>query len=213
MWVAVVGGLGTGKERIAKMISEKDKFNLYQEEAVDLALEFQLNPAKHAFRHQLLLMINKFSQQIKIQNRRDNSNIVSTRLVEDIFIFSQFLLEFEFLSFEDFRIIESIYKKQRVALNPPDIVILLKSSQTITNHVSKELSGKVCNFTNSEYIVDLNARYEALAENIAVPLIEVDIHSDFDTTWGQIEHGIESLKTTRLVGQTIWETPLLRSEL
>jgi len=210
MWVAIIGSIGVGKNRIAEMLAAKEKFHIMPD-IIDRGLQhkFEENPTKYGLRHQMSLLSKKFAQQQECAYRKANLDVCSVRLIEEVKLFSEFLHDREFIEKWELDIIEETYLAHSKACVPPDIVVYLKSD-ILNTHYRKELTENVCAFTDNEYIADLQKRYDALVERIAVPLVEVDMEGNFDTAWNSIEHGVASIKSARLHGETIWQTSLLR---
>lgn len=210
MWVAIIGSIGVGKSRIADMLAAKEKF-VIAEDMYDrgLQMDFDKKPSEFGLRHQMSLLNKKFLQQQECAYRKPNVDIVSIRLIEEIKLFSQFLYDRQFIKEWELKLIEETYAAHSRACTPPDIVIYLKSD-IMNTHYRKALTENICSFTDNEYIKDLQERYETLAERIAIPLVEVSMEGNFDNVWHEIEHGIASVKSSRLHGETIWQTSLLR---
>ena len=210
MWISVIGSIGVGKKRISDQIAQKEGATYFEDFVYDeLQDKFVKEPQTYAMDWQVYILTEKFKQQIDMSKRSRTATVVTSRLLEDIKIFSKMLRHFELMSNRDYQIIREIYYSYQEALEPPSIVILLKADIMSTWYM-KELTENVCAFTDNTYIKWLNDEYEALAERIAVPMVEVDMSENFDQNWKIIEAGIASVRTTGLTQETLWTKKLLR---
>lgn len=210
MWIAVIGSLGSGKQKIASMIEKKEGADFYKESKdIDLFQNFEREPNKYSFQNQIDLLVKKFTLFQEINRRMNNTNIVSVGILEEIYLFSEFLVDQQLMTWEEFVTFKKVYDSMVRAVQPPSILIYLKTN-IIDTHIRKELERNTDYFTRNEFIEDLDVRYTQFVRTVAIPMVEVNLSEDFDKNWNEVEAGINSIKTARLQGQTLWNKQLTR---
>ena len=209
MWLSVIGPVGVGKKKIIEMISvQKGYFPIY-EDTGKYFNEFNIKSEEFAFRHQLEFLKNKYRSQRDIKNLRETKDIVSSRVIWEVVVFSEVLFEIGILKKYEFDFIRELTEELDGALNTPDGVIYVRSDIRST-HNRKLLDDNICFFTNNEYIKLLNEKYEEFSRRISVPVIEVDVTKNFDNLWNDVSYGIDSLITTGVGNDSVWGSSFLR---
>jgi deoxyadenosine/deoxycytidine kinase len=210
MWIAIMGSLGSGKQKIASMIKRKEGADLYDEKK-DLSLfqRFEEHPSQHSFDNQLDLLCKRFTLIQEINRRMTNTDIVSVGILEEVDLFSEFLIDNEMMAGHEYDSFRKVFIAMKIAIQPPSIIIYLKTN-IIDTHARKSLEQNEDYFTRNEFIKDLDIRYNQLAKEIVVPLVEVNLSDNFDSNWAEVEAGINSVKTARLHGVTLWQKQTTR---
>lgn len=128
-FIAVSGNIGAGKTTLVKFLSKRFGLEPLYEPVGDnpYLKDFYGDMKRYAFHSQMFYLSRKLALHLKAQ--RSQSRIVIDRTVyEDADIFARALHTRRVLSKRDFQTYYSFYELIRTELQPPDLVIYLKSS-------------------------------------------------------------------------------------
>jgi len=138
MHIAVAGNIGAGKTTLTKLLSKHYKWEAHFEDVVD----------------------NPYRQILKI--RESGKSIIQDRTIyEDAYIFAPNLHAMGLMTNRDFTNYSSLFELMESLVQPPDLLIYLRSS--IPNLV-KQIHKRGREYENTisiDYLSRLNERYEA----------------------------------------------------
>lgn len=125
-YIAVEGPIGVGKTTFSKALCRELKGRLVLEEAVDASLlnSYYFNIRKYAFQTQIYFLASRYKQ---IQELRQDSLFENPLVIAD-YIFERDLIFAQcFLSDEEFRIYQNLYRTLERNIIRPGFVILLQA--------------------------------------------------------------------------------------
>ena len=176
MHIAVAGNIGSGKTTLTKMLAahygwipkfESVDFNPY-------LADFYEDMERWSFNLQIYFLNKRFKDVVEISKSKDV--IIQDRTIyEDARIFAPNLHSMGLMSTRDFENYADLFDLMMSLVNPPDLLIYLRSS--ITNLVS-QIQKRGREYEKSiriDYITGLNERYENWIRNYPHRLLVLDV--------------------------------------
>lgn len=166
MHIAVAGNIGAGKTTLTKLLSKHYQWEAHFEEVVDNPYldDFYTQMERWSFNLQIYFLNHRYRQILRI--RESGKNVIQDRTIyEDAFIFAPNLHAMGLMTNRDFENYRSLFELMESLVQPPDLMIYLRSS--IPNLV-KQIHKRGRDYENSisiDYLSRLNERYEAWIHN------------------------------------------------
>ena len=166
MRIAVIGNIGAGKTTLVTKLAKKMGLNpLFEPVEKLMYLEkFYKEPDKYAFKLQLEMFVEKYTQLTEKTNKK---NIISDRILEEsFFIFTENLFESGKISVNERQILLQYY----LALNKnvPEfdkIIYINRDVDTLMSNINKR--GRECeNGIEKAYIESLNKLYNGYVNSV-----------------------------------------------
>ncbi|AIY13172.1 MULTISPECIES: deoxynucleoside kinase [Cellulophaga] len=182
MHVAIAGNIGAGKTTLTKLLSKHFNWEPHFEDVVDNPYldDFYNQMERWSFNLQIYFLNSRFRQILEI--RETGKNIIQDRTIyEDAYIFAPNLHAMGLMTNRDFSNYSSLFELMEKLVQPPDLLIYLRSS--IPNLVS-QIHKRGRDYENTisiDYLSRLNERYEAWSQSYEkgkLLIIDVD-HLDF----------------------------------
>ncbi len=182
MHIAVAGNIGAGKTTLTKLLAKHYKWDSHLEEVVDNPYldDFYTQMERWSFNLQIYFLNSRYRQILTI--RESGKDVIQDRTIyEDAFIFAPNLHAMGLMTNRDFNNYKSLFELMESLVQPPDLLIYLRSS--IPNLV-KQIHKRGREYENTisiDYLSRLNERYEAWVhtyEKGNLLIIDVD-HLDF----------------------------------
>lgn len=161
MHIAVTGNIGAGKTTLTELLAKHYGWQPHFEDVADNPYldDFYANMERWSFNLQVYFLNSRFRQIIDF--RQSEKDIIQDRTIyEDAFIFAPNLHRMGLLSSRDFQNYQSLFALMETFIQPPDLLIYLRSS--ISNLV-KQIQKRGREYENSisiDYLNKLNQRYE-----------------------------------------------------
>ena len=161
MHFAIAGNIGAGKTTLTELLAKHYGWQPYFEDVADNPYldDFYANMERWSFNLQVYFLNSRFRQIIDF--RQSEKDIIQDRTIyEDAFIFAPNLHRMGLLSSRDFQNYQSLFALMETFIQPPDLLIYLRSS--ISNLV-KQIQKRGREYENSisiDYLNKLNERYE-----------------------------------------------------
>lgn len=205
MWACIVGAPGTCKNKMADILVEKEGFKL-ERQSPNLFYS-----DSDAFFCQLNNLMTLFRFQKDIENRRKEEDILTIRSFWDEYDGrTKALHKLQELDSYSFKNLTLIYNTIYEHLQPPDVFLYTKSDvQHIQSWTSvKEIDGHLV--LSDDQIRVFNKCYEDFISRVRTPVVEADMTQIFDEVIADVLYGIETIKSTSLMSQTIWKRKIYR---
>ena len=161
MHFAIAGNIGAGKTPLTELLAKHYGWQPHFEDVADNPYldDFYANMERWSFNLQVYFLNSRFRQIIDF--RQSEKDIIQDRTIyEDAFIFAPNLHRMGLLSSRDFQNYQSLFALMETFIQPPDLLIYLRSS--ISNLV-KQIQKRGREYENSisiDYLNKLNERYE-----------------------------------------------------
>ena len=161
MHFAIAGNIGAGKTTLTELLAKHYGWQPHFEDVADNPYldDFYSNMERWSFNLQVYFLNSRFRQIIDF--RQSEKDIIQDRTIyEDAFIFAPNLHRMGLLSSRDFQNYQSLFALMETFIQPPDLLIYLRSS--ISNLV-KQIQKRGREYENSisiDYLNKLNERYE-----------------------------------------------------
>lgn len=161
MHIAIAGNIGSGKTSLAGMLAKHYEWEPHYENVdTNPYLEDFYNDMKAwSFNVQIFFLRQRLKQVMAIRN--SGKNVIQDRtLYEDAYIFAPNLHEMDLMATRDFETYFSLFQQVEQLIQPPDLLIYLKSS--VPNLV-KRIQSKGREYENAirlDYLERLNRRYD-----------------------------------------------------
>lgn len=165
MHVAVAGNIGAGKTTLTTLLSKHYKWEPHFEDVVDNPYldDFYNQMERWSFNLQIYFLNSRYRQILEI--RESGKNIIQDRTIyEDAYIFAPNLHAMGLMTNRDFKNYSSLFELMERLVQPPDLLIYLRSS--IPNLV-KQIHKRGRDYENTisiDYLSRLNERYEAWSQ-------------------------------------------------
>lgn len=161
MHIAIAGNIGSGKTTLTKLLSKHFGWSAHYED-VDTnpyLNSFYEDMQRWSFNLQVYFLNSRFRQVVQI--RQGGKTVIQDRTIyEDAYIFAPNLHSMNLMSTRDFENYSSLFELMSTFIQPPDLLIYLKSSvPNLVNRIQKrgrdyEESIRI------DYLKLLNDRYE-----------------------------------------------------
>ncbi len=178
MHIAIAGNIGSGKTTLTRLLSKHYNWEAKYEEVDNnpYLADFYNDMQRWSFNLQIFFLNQRFKGIVDIQ--RSNINVIQDRTIyEDARIFAPNLHSMGLMSSRDFENYNSLFDLMLSLVNPPDLLIYLRSS--IPNLVS-QIHKRGRDYESGiriDYLSGLNNRYEewiASYKDSKVLVIDVD---------------------------------------
>ncbi|AYN66828.1 deoxynucleoside kinase [Euzebyella marina] len=162
MHIAVAGNIGAGKTTLTRLLAKHYKWEANFEDVVDNPYldDFYTQMERWSFNLQIYFLNHRYRQILQI--RESGKNTIQDRTIyEDAYIFAPNLHAMGLMTNRDFNNYKSLFELMESLVQPPDLLIYLRSS--IPNLV-KQIHKRGREYENSisiDYLSRLNERYEA----------------------------------------------------
>ncbi|MDP5044476.1 MULTISPECIES: deoxynucleoside kinase [unclassified Leeuwenhoekiella] len=162
MHVAIAGNIGAGKTTLTRLLAKHFNWQAQFEDVVDNPYldDFYNSMERWSFNLQIYFLNSRFRQLLEIRDSK--TDIIQDRTIyEDAFIFAPNLHAMGLLTNRDFNNYRSLFDLMESVVDPPDLLIYLRSS--IPNLVA-QIHKRGRDYENSisiDYLSRLNERYEA----------------------------------------------------
>lgn len=162
MHIAVAGNIGAGKTTLTKLLAKHYKWEAHFEDVVDNPYldDFYNQMERWSFNLQIYFLNHRYRQILKI--RESGKDVIQDRTIyEDAYIFAPNLHAMGLMTNRDFKNYSSLFELMESLVQPPDLMIYLRSS--IPNLVSQihKRGREYENTISIDYLSRLNERYEA----------------------------------------------------
>lgn len=177
MHIAVAGNIGAGKTTLTRLLAKHYKWEAHFEDVVDNPYldDFYNQMERWSFNLQIYFLNSRFRQILQI--RESGKSIIQDRTIyEDAFIFAPNLHAMGLMTNRDFTNYSSLFELMESLVQPPDLMIYLRSSiPNLVNQIHKR-GRDYENTISIDYLSRLNERYEAWVEGYAKgPLLIIDV--------------------------------------
>ena len=162
MHIAIAGNIGAGKTTLTNLLAKHYKWEAQLEDVVDNPYldDFYNQMERWSFNLQVYFLNSRFRQVIQI--RESGKNIIQDRTIyEDANIFAPNLHAMGLMTNRDFKNYSSLFNLMESTVQPPDLLIYLRSSiPNLVNQIHKR-GREYENSISIDYLSRLNERYEA----------------------------------------------------
>ncbi len=178
MHIAIAGNIGSGKTTLTRLLSKHYNWEAKYEEVDNnpYLADFYNDMQRWSFNLQIFFLNQRFKGIVDIQ--KSNINVIQDRTIyEDARIFAPNLHSMGLMSSRDFENYNSLFDLMLSLVNPPDLLIYLRSS--IPNLVS-QIHKRGRDYESGiriDYLSGLNNRYEewiASYKDSKILVIDVD---------------------------------------
>ncbi len=165
MHIAIAGNIGAGKTTLTELLAKHFNWDAHFEEVEDNPYldDFYNQMERWSFNLQIFFLNSRYKQVLEI--RKSGKNVIQDRTIyEDAFIFAPNLHAMGLMTNRDFGNYKELFELMESLIDPPDLVIYLRSS--IPNLV-KQIQTRGREYENTisiDYLSRLNERYEAWAQ-------------------------------------------------
>ena len=162
MHIAIAGNIGSGKTTLTSLLAKHYKWEAHFEDADENPYlnDFYNDMQRWSFNLQIYFLNQRYRQVLKI--RESGKDTIQDRTIyEDAYIFAPNLHAMGLMTNRDFTNYKSLFELMESLVQPPDLLIYLRSS--IPNLVG-QIHKRGREYENSisiEYLSRLNERYEA----------------------------------------------------
>jgi deoxyadenosine/deoxycytidine kinase len=161
MHIAIAGNIGAGKTTLTRLLAKHFKWEAHYEdvETNPYLNSFYEDMQRWSFNLQIYFLNSRFRQVVEIRN--SGKTVIQDRTIyEDAYIFAPNLHEMGLMPSRDFDNYQSLFELMASFIQPPDLLIYLRSS--VPNLVS-QIQKRGRDYENSirlDYLKSLNERYE-----------------------------------------------------
>ncbi len=162
MHIAIAGNIGAGKTTLTRLLAKHFKWEAHYEdvETNPYLNSFYEDMQRWSFNLQIYFLNSRFRQVVEI--RKKGKTVIQDRTIyEDAYIFAPNLHEMGLMPSRDFDNYKSLFELMASFIQPPDLLIYLRSS--VPNLVS-QIQKRGRDYENSirlDYLKSLNDRYES----------------------------------------------------
>lgn len=176
MYIGIAGNIGCGKTTLTQILTSTFGWKPHYEMADDnpYLVDFYADMQRWSFNLQVYFLTQRFKTIQRIRWSPDT--IVQDRTIyEDAYIFAENLYAMKLMNFRDYSAYMDLFKIMNSFLTPPDLLIYLRASvptlmrQIAARNRSYEIG------ISSQYLQQLNERYEAWVENYQGELLIVNV--------------------------------------
>ncbi len=175
--IAVAGNIGAGKTTLSRKLAKHYGWTPMFEDVENNPYlnDFYQNMPRWSFNLQIYFLNNRLKQIIEIQ-QGDEIVIQDRTIYEDAHIFAPNLHEMGLMSKRDFENYINLFRTICMQINPPDLLIYLKSSlPTLVDQIQKRGRDYEDNI-RLDYLKQLNQYYNNWIENYREgPLLVIDV--------------------------------------
>ncbi|MBI5217988.1 MAG: deoxynucleoside kinase [Bacteroidia bacterium] len=162
MHIGVAGNIGSGKTTLTRLLSKHYNWEAHYEDVDDNPYlnDFYEDMQRWSFNLQVYFLNSRFRQILEI--RKSGKKIIQDRTIyEDAYIFAPNLHSMGLMTTRDFENYFSLFGLMTSLVQPPDLLIYLRSTvPNLVNQIQKR-GRKYENAIRIDYLTRLNERYEA----------------------------------------------------
>lgn len=166
MHIAVAGNIGAGKTTLTELLAKYYGWETrYEDIDTNPYLEsFYQDMQRWAFNLQIYFLNSRFRQIVEIRN--SGKDVIQDRTIyEDAYIFAPNLHEMSLMTTRDFNNYSSLFELMTSLIEPPDLLIYLRSSVPSLVKRIQERGREYENSIRIDYLKKLNERYETWIAN------------------------------------------------
>ncbi|MBC35216.1 MAG: deoxynucleoside kinase [Bacteroidetes bacterium] len=177
MHIAIAGNIGSGKTTLTRLLSKHFGWTAHYED-VDTnpyLNSFYEDMQRWSFNLQVYFLNSRFRQVVQI--RQGGKTVIQDRTIyEDAYIFAPNLHQMNLMSTRDFENYSSLFELMSSFIQPPDLLIYLKSSvPNLVNQIQKR-GREYEESIRIDYLKLLNERYEKwIGKYEAGKLLVIDV--------------------------------------
>lgn len=166
MHIAVAGNIGAGKTTLTQLLAKHYNWEAHFEDVVDNPYldDFYNQMERWSFNLQIYFLNSRYRQILRI--RESGKNVIQDRTIyEDAHIFAPNLHAMGLMTNRDFNNYTSLFNLMESLVQPPDLLIYLRSSiQNLVQQIHKR-GREYENSISIDYLSRLNERYEAWVQD------------------------------------------------
>ena len=166
MHIAVAGHIGAGKTTLTQLLAKHYNWEAHFEDVVDNPYldDFYNQMERWSFNLQIYFLNSRYRQILRI--RESGKNVIQDRTIyEDAHIFAPNLHAMGLMTNRDFNNYTSLFNLMESLVQPPDLLIYLRSSiQNLVQQIHKR-GREYENSISIDYLSRLNERYEAWVQD------------------------------------------------
>ena len=161
VFVSIAGNIGSGKSSLTKLISDELEWKPYSEKVNDnpYLKDFYSDMNRWSFNLQIYFLSHRFKTHKEITKKK--SSVIQDRSIyEDVEIFAKNLYTMGKMKKRDYDNYRQLFKEMTHFLQPPDLMIYLRSS---LDKLSKQIKLRGREFERNidlSYLNKLNQSYE-----------------------------------------------------
>ncbi|MCF8297257.1 MAG: deoxynucleoside kinase [Saprospiraceae bacterium] len=196
MHIAIAGNIGSGKTSLTRLLSKNLNWHAHYEDVDDNPYlnSFYEDMQRWSFNLQIFFLNSRFRQVIEI--RKKTKTVVQDRTIyEDAYIFAPNLHEMGLMPSRDFENYKSLFELMSSFIQPPDLLIYLKSSiPNLVNQIQKR-GREYESSIRLDYLKSLNEKYESWVDSYDIgKLLVIDVDNiDFINNPEDLGHIIEKI--------------------
>lgn len=161
MHVAIAGNIGAGKTTLTKLLAKHYKWEPHFEDVVDNPYldDFYNQMDRWSFNLQIYFLNSRFRQILEI--RESGKKFIQDRTIyEDAHIFAPNLHAMGLMTNRDYKNYSELFELMERMVQPPDILIYLRSSISNLVHQIHKRGREYENSISIDYLSRLNELYE-----------------------------------------------------
>ncbi|MCE2789952.1 MAG: deoxynucleoside kinase [Saprospiraceae bacterium] len=179
--IAIAGNIGAGKTTLSELLSRHYNWDVQFEDTTmnPYLSDFYDDMHRWSFNLQIYFLNSRFEQIMKI--RQGQQTVIQDRTIyEDAHIFAPNLHDMNLMTSRDFENYFSLFKLMASQIEPPDLLIYLKSSiPKLVHHIQtrgRDYEGNM----SLDYLKRLNGKYEAWIDNYTAGRLLIIQNDDLD---------------------------------
>ncbi|NOZ46296.1 MAG: deoxynucleoside kinase [Chlorobi bacterium] len=176
MHIAIAGNIGSGKTTLTSLLSKHFGWEAHYEDVDDNPYlnDFYEDMQRWSFNLQVYFLNSRFNQVLDI--RKSGKTVIQDRTIyEDAYIFAPNLHAMGLMTTRDFENYSSLFQLMSSMVDPPDLLIYLRSTVPTLVKQIQNRGRKYENTIRLDYLKRLNERYEAWIGKYEGKLLIVDV--------------------------------------
>jgi thymidylate kinase len=204
VWISLIGAEGTCKRTVAELLHSQENFRIVGDSYTPKS-----SLTSDCYYHQIDFLTSRYdTQYLEIQPEINNEDVVQIRTFWDTHeIYSKVLLKHELITKSDYESLSKIYKSLNRSLIPPATVFYCKT--TLIDSLDR-MKLKSEEPHHEEYLCSVREACDEYVSNIRVPVVEIDVSRPFNEVSRQVLFGLNSVKSTKVGGQSMWKKTMMR---